>query len=199
MSYLRKVNFLKVLDSPFKPFKLKFYCGKTKVGTPFFYPRKWVKATPELAHKATMDYLEREKKYNELNPKYARKVKLYHDVFKDMMRYKYPVDKKIGFDFVGLGWKSKWEDTDYRFEWSPVWSFVFFGYQIAITFSAPEPDAYWTAWLYYERDTDKTKSKQERIDQCMKEFPQTWTTHSGDKKETINYYTKILKPKYLIK
>lgn len=195
---MRRLRFLKVLNSPFKPFKLKFYCGKTQVGTPYFLPRKWVKATPELAHKAVMEYIEREENYNKINPKYARKIRPYDEVYQEKLRYQYAVEKKIGFDFVALGWKTKWEDTDYRFEWAPVWSFVFFGYQIAITFSAPESDSYWTAWLYYEKNTDKTKSKQERIDQCMKEFPQTWTVHHSDgRKEIINYYTKILKSKYL--
>lgn len=37
-----------------------------------------------------------------------------------------PVPKRIGFDFVGLGWKTKWSEDDFRFEWAPVWSFVFF-------------------------------------------------------------------------
>src|SRR5690349_21002029 len=46
------------------------------------------------------------------------------------------VPKKIGFDFVGLGWKTKYDS--YRFEWAPVWSFVFIKWQIALIFVAPE-------------------------------------------------------------
>jgi hypothetical protein len=58
-----------VLFSPFKPFHVKFYAGKTRVGTPYFYPRKWINATPFLAHKATLDYIKSEEKYNELASK----------------------------------------------------------------------------------------------------------------------------------
>ena len=106
--------------------------------------------------------------------------------------------KKIGFDFVGLGWKTKWTDTDYRFEWSPVISFVFFGYQIAATVVVPQSSHYWEAWLYYENDTDKTKSAPERIEQCKKDFPLIYKVSQYGKEETtVNYYETILRKKYL--
>ena len=106
------------------------------------------------------------------------------------------VPKKIGFDIVGLGWKTKWHEKDFRFEWSPLISFVFFGYQIAVTVRIPEDNdyQYWEAWLYYELITDKKKSKSERIKECKEKFPLTYT--SGDGIQT-NYYEKILKTKYL--
>jgi hypothetical protein len=108
------------------------------------------------------------------------------------------VPRKVGFDFVSLGWKTKWSDTDFRFEWGPLLSFVFFGYQIVVRTKVNDPDQYWEAWLYYEYATDKTKSRRERIAQCRKEFPQTWTTHHGDDtKVTVDHYNLILKPKYL--
>ena len=116
------------------------------------------------------------------------------------MRYQYAVPLKVGFSYCGLGWKTKWTNTDFRYEWPPVFSFVFFGYQIALTIGYEDAFAcshYWEAWLYYDRETDKTKSKRERIAQCRKEFPQTWSIHKGDTKETIDYYERILKPKYL--
>ena len=108
------------------------------------------------------------------------------------------IPKKIGFDFVELGWKTKWTDKDIRFEWAPIWSFVFFGYQIAITWNAPEQTHYWESWIYYEYYTDKTKSKTERIEQCKKEAPNTWIRHGneGIPIET-NYYDLILRKKYL--
>lgn len=194
---LDDLRFLKALNSPFKPFKVKLYAGKTRIGIPYFFPRKWVKATPERAHKAVLDYIAREESYNKMNPDYARKIRPYDEVFKEKMRYDYAVDKKVGFDFVGLGYKTKWSSTDYRYEYSPVFSFVFFGYQIALMIRNENPDNYWTSWLYYEYNTDKTKSKAERIKQCREEFPQIWTRYSGDKKETIDYYNLILKKKYL--
>jgi len=195
---IKNLKFIKALWSPFKPFKLKWYVGKTAVGTPYFYPRKWVKATPEMARKATMDYIEREENYNKLNPNYARKIRPYDEVYQENLRYQFAVPKKIGFDFVGLGWKTKWTNTDYRFEWAPRLSFVFFGYQIAVIVSIPHADHYWEAWLYYENDTDKTKSKQERIAQCRKDAPQIWKQLVDEGEDIItDYYDLILRKKYL--
>lgn len=154
--FFRKFMFLKALNSPFKPFKLKWYIGKVVIGTPYFFPRKWIK--------------------NKDKPGYLKSV-----------------PKKIGFDFVELGWKTKWSNTDYRFEHSPLISFVFLKWQIVVIFSAPEPDHYWTSWLYYENNTDKSKSKKERIIQCQNEFPQNWISYKNETKIEINYYNLILK------
>lgn len=154
--FFKKFVFLKALNSPFKPFKLKWYIGKIAIGTPYFYPRKWIQS-------------------------------------KEKKNYLTPIPKKIGFDFVELGWKTKWSDTDYRFKYSPLISFVFLKWQIAVIFSAPEPDHYWTSWLYYENNTDKSKSKKERIIQCQNEFPQNWISYKNETKIEINYYNLILK------
>lgn len=156
---MNKFKFLKTFFSPFKPLKIQFYCGEVAIGTPYFYPRRWVRS--------------------------------------DKTGYTKPVPKKIGFDFVGLGYKTKWSDTDYRFEWSPVWSFVFFKWQIAIIFTIENLDEYWEAWLYYENNTDKSKSTEERIIQCMKEFSLTNTVYDGKERKKINYYESVLKNKYI--
>ena len=106
----------------------------------------------------------------------------------------------VGFDWCSLGYKTKWTDTDYRYEWPPIFTFVFFGYQIAAIIGPKVKDAtshYWEAWLYYEYATDKTKSKRKRIRQCRKRFPQTWRVSSQGKEEVIDYYQRILKSKYL--
>jgi len=103
--------------------------------------------------------------------------------------------KKIGFDFVGLGWKTKWDDTDYRFEWAPLASFVFFKWQIAVTVWVEHPDCYWTAFLYYLHHTKGTE--RERVGQCKSGFPLMFTRYSvGKPEEKINYYDLILKNKY---
>lgn len=194
--FFKKFKFLKVYNSPFKPIIPRFYLGRTKIGTPVFYPRKWVKATPERAHKAVLDYIAREESYNKMNPDYARKIRPYDEVFKEKMRYDYAVDKKVGFDFVGLGWKTKWEWNDYRFEWNPVWSFVFFKWQIALIFAPKEDEShYWECWLAYSRDTDKTKSTKERIEQAKKDFPCIWSSYKDGVKTTICYWDKVLKKK----
>ena len=156
---MSKFRYLKSLFSPFKPFRVRLYVGRVRIGTPIFLPRKWVK--------------------NPDNPEYLSEV-----------------PKKIGFDFVGLGWKSKFSDTDYRFEWEPVMSFVFFGWQIALRIRAPYPDHYWESWLYYEYNTDKSLSREERVVQLMDGFPQIYTVSDGSNPRKTNYYNYILKKKY---
>ena len=156
---MKPFSYLKALWSPFRPFKLKWYCGKIAIGTPYFLPRRTIKDPDK--------------------PGYLKFV-----------------PKRIGFDFVGLGWKTKWSPTDIRFEWSPMWSFVFFGYQIAITWNPPHQDHYWPCWIAYELYTDKRKSKAERIAQCRKEFPCTWISTKNGVEERIDYYDRILRKKY---
>jgi hypothetical protein len=192
---MNDISFLRAYNSPFKPLKLKFYCGKIALGTPYFFPRKWVKATPERAHQATLDYIKSTEEFNKRNPEYTRKVRPYDEIFASKMNCSYAVPKKIGFDFVRLGWKTKWDS--YRYEWSPMISFVFFKWQIAVTFVAPHADQYWESWLYYTRETDKSAPIADRIAQCRKKAPCTWISHSEGKKETTDYYNLILKKKWL--
>jgi hypothetical protein len=194
---IQDLRWLKVLNSPFKPFSVKWYVGKTQIGTPYFLPRKWVKATPKLATEATLKTIETEERYNERNPKYARKIKSFEEIYKEKIRSSFPVPLKVGFNYCGLGWKTKWTDTDFRYEWAPVLSFVFFGYQIAVMAIQKDDSHYWESWLYYEYATDKTKSKRERIEQCRKEAPQTWKVTYKGKEEVVDYYQHILKTKYL--
>ena len=197
--FLREFEFLKALNSPFKPFKLKWYAGKVAYGTPYFFPRKWVKATPERAKKAALERIEEIKRYNERNAQHGnpREIKPYEEYYQEFLRYQFAVPKKIGFDFVSLGWKTKWRDDDFRFEWAPMWSFVFFKWQIVVIFQAPQPAPYWESWLYYEKKTDKTKSKAERIAECRKNAPQKWTETEKGKETKIDYYDEILKKKYI--
>ena len=194
---LYDLRWLKVLNSPFKPFKLKLYVGKTQIGVPYFLPRKWVKGTHEMITKSVLETIEKDKKWNELNPKYARKIKSFEELYNERKNHRFAVPLKVGFSYCGLGWKTKWDNTDFRHEWNPVLSFVFFGYQIALTFYSEYHSHYWEPWLYYEYVTDKTKSKRERIEQCKKEAPQTWTSSFQGKEETVDYYQRILKSKYL--
>ena len=194
---LEDLRWLKVLNSPFKPFRVRLYAGKIQVGVPYFYPRKWVKATPELRTKAALDHIKREERFNKSNPDSARKIKSFEELYEEYKNYSFPVPLKVGFSYCGLGWKTKWTNTDFRYEWGPVLSFVFFGYQIALMVGHKHSSHYWESWLYYEKATDKTKSKRERIEQCRKEFPQTWKVSSMGKEEIVDYYQRILKTKYL--
>jgi hypothetical protein len=195
---LDDLRWLKVLNSPFKPFKVKLYAGKTQVGIPYFLPRKWVKGTPKLINEAILRHIEREERFNKSNPKYAREIKSFEELYEEYKNYSFPVPLKVGFSYCGLGYKTKWTSTDFRHEWNPVLSFVFFGYQIALTVYSPYHSHYWEPWLYYEYATDKTKSKRERIEQCRKEAPETWTSsRHNEEPVTTDYYTKILKSKWL--
>jgi hypothetical protein len=194
---LQDLKWLKVLNSPFKPFRVRFYAGKIRIGVPYFYPRKWVKGTPKLINEAILKHVEREERFNKSNPNSARKIKSFEELYNEYKNYRFPVPLKVGFSYCGLGYKTKWTNTDFRYEWGPVLSFVFFGYQIALMVGHKHSSHYWEAWLYYEYATDKTKSKRERIDKCKKEFNQTWTVSSMGKEEVIDYYQRILKTKYL--
>jgi hypothetical protein len=159
---MNRFNYIKVFNSPFKRPKLKWYFGKIAIGTPYFFPRRWVD-----------------------NP--------------DKPGYQKAVPKKIGFDFVGLGYKTKWDDHDYRFEWGPLISFVFFKWQIALLFEVPHPEHYWVCWLTYENDTDNDLLDTSTRIKIAKEInPEVWTSSKGDgKKETICYWDKVLKNKWL--
>lgn len=106
------------------------------------------------------------------------------------------IPKKIGFDFCKLGWKTKWKDTDYRFEWRPIFSFVFFGYQFAIQVIAIDEHHYWESWLFYQRHTDKNQSVFNRVQQTIKEFPQNWSQNKDGETIEIDYYQTILKDKW---
>jgi hypothetical protein len=193
---LERFRWIKALFSPFTPFKVKWYVGKTQVGVPYFYPRKWVKATNRRATEATLEEIERQKKWNENNPNYACKIKSFEEIFQEKMKCSFAVPLKVGFSMCGLGWKTKWDEYDFRHEWNPIISFVFFGYQIAVTFYHPHHSHYWESWLCYEYRSDKKKSKHKRVNFCRRKHPQTWSSGSGEDKVTTDYWDLILKPKY---
>jgi hypothetical protein len=193
--FLQRFDWMKVYLSPFKPPVPKIYIGKTSIGTPYFLPRVWKKATPQKAIDAAIKEMKNVKKHNSVEGSYKRKVYSFGDLYERYLTHIFAEPKKIGFDFVGLGWKTKWTSTDYRFEWLPVWSFVFFGYQIAITFVPIEPHHYWECWLYYSRET--TGTTKERLEQARKGFPCVWSSTRDGVKTTTCYWDVILKNKYL--
>ena len=192
-SFKYKYKFLKVLfNTPFKPFKLQWYFGKIKVGTPIFLPRKWVKCNLEDA----------EKEWERIG-EYSRNAYLRNQTKKEwLVKYtkghtKVVSIKYFGWHFHTLGWKTKWTRHDYRHEWNPGLSIVIFGKQLAIgiTFKDSMIDTcYWEAWLNWEYNTDKTKSKEERFKELIKKYSCTW---GNDDKGYVDYYKFILNKKYL--
>lgn len=178
---------LRAYNSPFKTPTLKWYCGKTALGVPIFYPRKWRKYTRVDAELSAIEAMG--------NPRLVKKS--YEEWCEYYKNYSKAVPLKIGFSSNGLGWKTKWERDDYRFEWSPRLSFVCFGYQIAVTVVAPHASNYWKSFLAYTYETDKTNSIKKRLEYCRKNYPNTWSSGSGKEKITTDYYKLILKNKWL--
>jgi hypothetical protein len=194
---MKKIRPIKALFSPFKPFRLKFYTGRVVIGTPYFLPRKWVKLTKDEAMERAKEEFKKLEEIRAKNPDKKISASSLDELYQLSLRYTKTVPKKIGFDFVGLGWKTKWSETDLRFEWAPLVSFVFFKWQIAAIVIAPDQHRYWEAWLYYEIHTDSSLSKRERIAQCREKFPQVWKSYKKGEEEVIDYYERILRKKYL--
>ena len=165
---------------------------------PYFYPRKLVPVSEaeaiELADKQCAKYDEKGIKYDYAEElQYARRQRKF-------------VPRRFGFDYIGLGYKTKWTDTDYRFEWSPRLSFVCFGYQIVFTVlpklskdaANNSADYYWEAWLYYNYNTDATKSRKERIAEAREAKPMDITSYrKGEDPITYNMWDSVLKSRYL--
>jgi hypothetical protein len=185
---LEQFRWIKALFSPFTPFKIKWYVGKTQVGTPFFLPRKWVKVNQADCLKLATENTQKKGHIH-----YGKDPTTIMDEYKN---YTKPVPLKVGFSMCGLGWKTKWDQYDFRHEWNPVISFVFFGYQIAVTFYHPHHSHYWESWLCYEYRSDKNKSKRKRVNFCRRKCPQKWSTGSGENKVVTDYWDLILKPEY---
>ena len=197
----RDFEWMSAFTGPFKRPKLKWYFGEIALGVPYFYPRRWVKPTQQMLIDSAIKDIAERKRWNEANEKYGnplKKIPTIEELCEQKKNHQFAVPKKIGFDFVPMRWKTKWTDTDYRFESGPIWSFVFFKWQVGLTFQVEEMHHYWECWLYYTYSTDKTKSVEERIQEARKGFPCIWTTHrSGEDEETICYWDVILKKKYL--
>ena len=167
----------KLFVTPFRICRFKWYFGRIKLGTPYFLPR----SMRRLTHQEILEAV----KIAQSDMRLVKRS--YQDWYNLYQCYQKSVPKRLGFDFVDLGWKTKFSDTDYHIEWSPMISFVFWKWQLAITFV--EDDLYWKAWLYYSRNTDTRLSDFMRIQELRTKFPL--------KLGECDYYTKCLKTKYL--
>jgi len=193
--FLKDLEWLKVYFSPFKFFLPKLYIGKTAIGVPYFLPRRWVKATHEKALEATLKHIKETKEFNEKNSDYKRVVKSFGEIYDAKMKCTYSVPLKVGFSFCSLGWKTKW--GSFRHEYNPVWSVVCFGYQIALIFRPDDDMQYWECFLSYTYDTDKSKSPQDRLKEAKEKHPCIWTSYEGENEITTDYWTKVIKNKYV--
>lgn len=174
--------YLQTFNSPFKRLKFKWYFGKTLIGVPYFLPRRWVKYTMGDAVVSAKKSMANE---SLTQKSFKEWVKYYEN-------YSKPVPIKFGFSSCELGWKTKWRNDDYRFEYPPIYSFVVFGYQIVLTLVAPYSSNYWESFLAYKFNTDTKHSKKNRIKECVKNYPQNWVCNG----EKINYWELILKQQF---
>ncbi len=192
---MRNTPYWKAMFSPFRRLTLKVYAGRLAVGMPYFYPRKLVYVSEAEAIEIANEQCD---KYDAKDIGYD-----YADELQKARRTRRFVPRRFGFDYIGLGYKTKWTDTDYRFEWSPRLSFVCFGYQIAVTVVPKLPkdvsiDYYWESWLYYNYNTDVTKTPKERIAETRKERTGMVTSYQkGKDPVTSCIWDSILKSRYL--
>ena len=195
--FINQFKFLKVLNSPFRRLRLKWYFGEITHGTPYFLPRKWVKLSKQ---ECTDKLNEKVKYFNSLNKKCPYTIDSFKNITKPI-----PI-KYFHWTFTSLGWKTKWTSHDYRFEWSPSLSIVIFGKQLFISIlpniekykrfnqDVMKINCYWESWLNWEYNTDKTKSKEERFKELIYKHSNTW---GSEQKGWTDYYYHILNKKYL--
>jgi len=192
---MKTTPYWKAMCSPFRRLTLKVYAGKLAIGMPYFYPRKLVYVSEAEAIEIANEQCD---KYDAKDIGYD-----YADELQKARRTRRFVPRRFGFDYIGLGYKTKWSNTDYRFEWSPRLSFVCFGYQIVFTVVPKLPkdvsiDYYWESWLYYNYNTDATKTPKERIAEVREERPGMITSYRKDEgKTTYCVWDSILKSRYL--
>lgn len=184
-------KFLRVYNSPFKTPIIKVYWGPIAHGTPYFFPRKQVKISDKEAYNQAFE------KYRYLRS--SGQTPSFFKLIEESRKSTKFVNRKFGFNFVELGYKTKWSDTDYRFEHGPAISFVFLRKQLFITWQVPDAEIYWEAWLYYHYHTDRSLSKKDRLALCITNNPLIYSVYKKDNQvEKINYYPKILKEKYAL-
>lgn len=198
--YKHGKEWMYLLNSPFKLPKIKWYFGKIAVGTPYFLPRKSVKLTKEEI-KENWDKLQEKISKAEINADIVikqEKLKNWELYYKNERRNarKFKPIKYFGFNWVYLGWKTKWDE--FRHEWNPGFSLVLFGKQLAAHI-IPYPEergalesSYWEALLTYLYETDKNADKITRCKQMISKYNCTWRGNNI----STNYYTIFLKDKY---
>jgi hypothetical protein len=151
-------EFKKKIKGVFKQPVRKYYIGKKKHGTPYYWPRNhvaWGLTFRKLKVKENREYKEKPIfKYSNF-PKYARNkykiVKLFGNHF--YVGYGWPI-KIVRTE---LGWKDKWGSA--RFEWNPAVHIFFFCWQFRILWTAPfgdkyDDDDYWEQALWFIEYSD---------------------------------------------
>lgn len=89
----------------------------------------------------------------------------------------------FNFQVVNLGYKIKWDEWDYRFEWSPMISIVFCKLQFCIWIVPKHYSYYWECWLVYRKvkRLNPQLSQLECIKIAREKLPQMWKDAKGNK------------------
>jgi hypothetical protein len=163
-------DFKKQIKGVFIPPVKKYYFGKLKYGTPYFYP--W-------GFNSTIIYIRKlklreEKTYAELafpwrkedckfsNFPMVRRIKNW--VIKIFKSYYYiEIGSPIKIAKGELGWKDKYDTP--RYEWSPFFMICFFKWQFCIHWNSPDDDnndTYYEMILWYLYYSNKDINKAEK-------------------------------------
>lgn len=136
--HIREIT--KQISGVFKKPVKRYYLGKTRYGTPYFYPWNF---------NSTILTIRKER------PKFLRCK--YFKVFGREISYGWPISIKS----TELGWKDKYDSP--RFEWSPSYMIFFFRWQFCIFWDAPDGDndKYYEMVLRYLKYSDKDIKKAE--------------------------------------
>lgn len=213
-----KFQWVPILWSPFVFPKFSWYFGKVTCGVPYFLPSKWKKYTEKDIinewKKFQIELKEHTEKFwnKECSLTPEQFIAGYNgQSFQSFRNHRIGkerrIPKKFGFDIISWGWKTKYDD--YRHEWNPGLSIVFFNRQLSLMihpFHKNHPcmdDQYWEGFLWWG-DSKNPKhyghkpSIEERL-RWIQEQDSCTLGHKepGDKEYTwTNYYYDILKKKY---
>lgn len=170
---MKTSKLLREIKGVFKPPQKKYYFGRLRFGTPYFWPRNFCSTifsirklrekTQEQINKEKEDYPHKHTIEKFSNLPMVRRNKEY--IFKLFGNYYF---LSYGWPFAihinTLGWKDKFSSP--RYEWSPAFKIYFFGLQFCIFYIAPKiegeercQDTYWEMILWYLHYCDKDIKK----------------------------------------
>jgi hypothetical protein len=155
----------KKIKGVFKQPVKKYYLGKRKYGTPYYWPWGHVAffiTLRRLKLKNDTPYIKGDRKSFSNFPTYAR---IKYKIVKFFgthwyIGYGWPI-KVVSY---GLGWKDKFDTP--RFEWSPAFHIFFFCWQFRIVWASPcsdkYEDNYWeqVLWFINYSDCNLQKAKE---------------------------------------
>lgn len=163
-------QFKKEIKGVFKQPKKKYYLGKLRFGTPYFWPINFsksiltirkLKLTPEKEYQEIIEkspWLKKSARFSNF-PMVTRSK---HKTFKIFNNYYWvEIGWPIIIHFTHLGWKDKWDTP--RYEWNCAFQIFFFNWQFCIWWVSPNDndDKYFEQALWYLRycngDIDKAK------------------------------------------